>query len=101
MIIAGIFILIAIATIIYFNVSSKFGNHKFKNYLLASSYIWLSGLVLVFILLLTIKEIEWIFALISCVSISAVYCFTVFMILKLTKSIEALNNAENDNNEKE
>ena len=97
MIISACFLAFAIIALIVSIFYPKYSKQEFKKYYVGSAAVYLSGNILIFIVVLVNKEILPIFSLISCLSVFVIFLFTVFMIWKMISSFEKIKESDKGN----
>lgn len=93
---ACIFLLVSILALIFMFVGkAPFCRGKYKGFYLGSCGVYISGVILVLIFTLIMKGLPVAYVLISDITITVVFCFTVGLIYFMTRSIvEAAAKAE-------
>ena len=93
---ACIFLLVSILALVFMFVGkAPFCRGKYKGFYLGSCGVYISGVILVLIFTLIMKGLPVSYVLISDITITVVFCFTVGLIYFMTRSIvEAAAKAE-------
>lgn len=97
MIISACFLVFSVIALIFSIVYPKYSKPEFKKYYVGASAVYISGNILIFIVVLVNKEILPIFSLISCLSVFIIFLFTVFMIWKMISSFEKIKESDKGN----
>ncbi|MBP5654017.1 MAG: hypothetical protein J6X33_00730 [Clostridiales bacterium] len=91
-IIAVTFNVIALAVLLFFIIyKMKSDLAKYKNYFVASSAVYLSGTVLITVIIFVAQKIPLMFAIFSEVMILFVFAVSLFVMYKSAKTIVELN----------
>ena len=93
---ACIFLLVSIIALIFLFVGKlPFCTGKYRSFYRASCGVYISGVLLVLIFTLIMKRLPLVYVLISDITVTVVFCFTVGLIYFMTRSIvEAAEKAE-------
>lgn len=93
---ALIFLFISIAALVFMFVGkAPFCTGKYRSFYRASCGVYISGVLLVLIFTLIMKRLPLVYVLISDITVTVVFCFTVGLIYFMTRSIvEAAAKAE-------
>ena len=93
---ALIFLFISIAALVFMFVGkAPFCTGKYKSFYRASCGVYISGVLLVLVFTLIMKGLPLVYVLISDITVTVVFCFTVGLIYFMTRSIvEAAEKAE-------
>jgi len=95
---AFIFIILAFICFMFSVFFRSDAYSKYKKFYIATSAVYLSGTVLVFLICRHINEVPWIAALISEIFMSAVFGISVFALTYVGKKADAFKSeAENGN----
>ena len=85
---ALIFLLISIAALVFMFVgNAPFCSGKYRSFYRASCGVYISGVLLVLIFTLIMKKLPLVYVLISDITVTVVFCFTVGLIYFMTRSI--------------
>ena len=98
---ACIFLLCSIIALVFMFVGkAPFCQDKYKGFYLGSCVVYISGVILVLIFTLIMKGLPVAYVLISDITITVVFCFTVGLIYFMTRSIvEAAEKAQKKEND--
>lgn len=95
---ACIFLLLSLVALIFLFVGkAPFCTGKYRNFYIGSCGVYISGVVLVLIFTLIMKGLPVAYVLISDITITLVFCFTVGLIYFMTRSIVEASSKAVDN----
>ena len=96
-IIAGSMLLISVVILLLVLFTDKIANPvKYKKFFTATTIIYITGTILVMVIVSVNKEIPIAFSIISEIMILAIYLFSMFMIKKLANSVVELEKAQKE-----
>lgn len=84
------FLVFSICCLIFVIKTKLLKPQKFKKFFIATTLIYVSGALLVFAIVFANKAMPWTFAVASESSIIVVYVFTMYMIHRMGKNMEAI-----------
>ncbi|MCQ2482344.1 MAG: hypothetical protein MJ153_02510 [Clostridia bacterium] len=89
---ASVFLLIGAAALVYMICGIKLEGHnrRFRKYYIALASVYLSAVLLVWIITLINKEIQLIFIILSGLSVSFVFTVSLITVVTLMKNTEAI-----------
>ncbi len=89
---ASVFLLVAAAALVYMICGIKLEgkNKRWRKYYIALASVYLSAVLLVWIIALVNKEIQLIFIILSGISVSFVFIVSLITVVTLMKNMEAI-----------
>ena len=94
-IISGLMVLVSIGLLLVTIFTNKITRPvRFKKFFVATTIVFVTGTILVAVIINVRPEIPLIFTIISEIMISAIYSFSMFMIRKLGMSLSDLQDAK-------